>query len=101
MITDEQVQEALRAFRKHHNAIIDNKGAMLAALRAAEAAAWRPIEEWDEKYREHYPVFEVAHGLVYNYATRLSSGEWVDINTTRINPTRFRLMPIPPKEPPK
>lgn len=44
-VTDKQVEAATKAYWSHYYSTADEHGAMRAALTAAPASMWRPIEE--------------------------------------------------------
>lgn len=98
-ITDEQVMAFCKAFLEAPE-FATFKEKVLDGLEAADAAAWRPIEEAPKDgtkvniWRENYTVLE-AFWDVYLQKWLLDLGS--HIGAIHYEPTHFRPLPEPPK----
>lgn len=100
MVTDEQVKKAMLAFRevtRSGGSLLFEK-CMRAALEAADAAAWRPIEE-APKDGTLFQVWRKNRAVVTAYWNKNLSC-WKNPNIAipaLFEPTHFRPLPEPPK----
>ena len=112
-ITDKQVKKALDAWQKNWAASLET--GMRAALEAAEAAAWRPIEEapkdgtpfhglvgddllkmfWHDEFGEFVSSFR---RMQLHNGYRFADGkDYEDHSPVIHRPKYFRHLPEPPK----
>lgn len=101
IITDAMVEAAVEVYAAHdpQSTLLDGP-AMLAALAAALAAAWRPISEVPQNWIDEGKRVLLLCGqdeMTGEWEEGYTHG-WTDHRGHHVNPTHFMPLPEPPKE---